>query len=76
MFNMRSLMKQNMNINRLSQDVPLLGAPGTGLLCPFIPWGSIKRFFPEYWTPAEQLALGPVPEHWLRDRLPGDQNYV
>ena len=38
---------------------------------------SIKRIFPEYWTPAgqrgqqyPQLALGPVPEHWLRGNLP------
>ena len=44
---------------------------------------SIRRIFPEYWTPAgqrrqqyPQLAIGPVPEHWLRGRLPGGQNYV
>ena len=56
-FNMRSLMKHNMNINRFSRDVPLFGAPGTGLLCPFMPWGSIKRIFPEYWTTAGQLGV-------------------
>ena len=47
-FNMRSLMKHNMNIAWLSREVPLLGAPDIGLMCPFILWGSIKRIFPEY----------------------------
>ena len=77
------LLLASLNIAWLSRDVPLLGAPGTGLLCPFILWCSIKRIFPEYWTPAgqrgqqyPQLALGLVPEHWLRGRLPGGQNYV
>ena len=69
-FNMRILMKHNMNIAWLSRDVPLLGAPGTGLLCPFIPWDSIKQVFPEYWPrgPGTHRTLlqyphGPVPEH-------------
>ena len=35
----------------LSRWVLLLGALGTGFLWPFIPWGSIKRMFLEYWPP-------------------------
>ena len=31
--------------------LPLLGAPGKGLLCPFTPWSSINRIFPKYWLP-------------------------
>ena len=38
----------SLSIAWLSRDVPLLGVPVTGLLCPFIPWGSRKRIFPEY----------------------------
>ena len=30
----------------LSRGVLLLGAPGTRLLCPLSPWGSIERIFP------------------------------
>ena len=66
------------NFTWLSRGVPLLGAPGTGLLCPSTLWGSIKRIWPEYWIPAwrrgqpyPQLALSPVPELWLRVGLPG-----
>ena len=38
----------SLNITWLSRYVPLLGTLGTALLCPFIPWGSIKRIFPDY----------------------------
>ena len=42
----------------LSRDVSPLGSPGTGLLCPFIPWGSIKRIFPEYQKTFLYLVAG------------------
>ena len=49
----------------LSRDVPLLGAPrtgdtGTGLMCPFIPWGSIKWIFPEYQKTFLYLVAGVI----------------
>ena len=44
----------------LSRYVPLLGAPGTVLLCPFIPWGSIKRIFPEYQKTFLYLVAGVI----------------
>ena len=54
-----------------------LGSTRERVYC-FWPVRSIKRIFSEYWIPAGQrgqqypyLALGPVPEHWLRGRLPG-----
>ena len=64
----------------LSRGVPLLGPPGTSLLCPFTPWDEIKRIFPEYWPspPLPRGAKGATilttrtqPELWLRARLPG-----
>ena len=41
----------SLNFACLSRGVPLRGAPGSGLTCPFSPWGSIKRIFPGYWPP-------------------------
>ena len=38
----------SLNFAWLSLGVSLLGAPGTGFLCPFTSWGSIRRIFPEY----------------------------
>ena len=70
-------------VPELCRGVPLLGAPGSGLMCPFPPWVSIKRIFPGYWPPwgqrgkqYPQPALVPVPELWRRGGLPGGQNYV
>ena len=36
----------SLNFAWLSHGVPLLGAPGTGLLCPSTVWGSINEFSP------------------------------
>ena len=41
-------MVPSLNFAWLFCGISLLGAPGTGLLCPFTPWGLIKRIFPEY----------------------------
>ena len=62
----------------LSCGVPLLGHPAR-VSCRYTPW-----IFPEYcphpvgqWGQQyPQLALGPVPELWLRGRQPGGQKYV
>ena len=69
-------MVPSQNYAWLSRGVPLLRAPDTSLLCPITSWG--KTNFPWNLSPVgrrgqqyPQLALGPVPELWLRSRLPG-----
>ena len=48
----------SLNFAWLSRGVSLLGASGTGLLCPPTLWGSIKQIFPEYWTPVVYRCWG------------------
>ena len=50
----------SLNITWFSRYVPLLGVPGTALLCPFITWGSIKRIFPEYQKTFLYLVAGVI----------------
>ena len=38
----------SLNFVWLFRSIPLLGTHGTGLICPFTPWDSIKRIFPGY----------------------------